>query len=277
MASHRKLRIATVAACAAVVAGGVTGCSQFDQPRADAGALPRQQDVRPVVAAPSPDPFKGLSADEIADKSVAATQSATSLRMTGRVVSEGQTVDVDFSVNDKAECTGKLKVQGGTAELRQKAKAAYMKGDERFWRASMTSQGLPEPQIDATLELLKGRWVKFPAGQEGSAELSGVCDLKALLDDLSKDEGARTGLTRGKDGRVGKTPTATLVKQKAAGERSVVSVAQQGKPYILRIVKTGGDEPGTVVLSAYDKPVKVVTPPADETVDLSRLDPGTRA
>ncbi|MEU8530119.1 hypothetical protein AB0C77_31750 [Streptomyces sp. NPDC048629] len=272
----------TTAVCAAALAAGVTGCSQFDQNIPDLGTgTGGQQGVRPAVAAPSPspspDPFKGMSADAIADKAVAATTSAKSLRMTGRVVSEGQPLAIDFSVNDKSECTGTLKVQGGLAQLRQIDSVAYMKGDERFWRTSMTSQGLPEPQIDATVELLKGRWVKIAAGQQGSSELAGVCDLKSLLADLKTDKDARTGLTRGKDSRVGAVPTATLVKKKADGERTTVSVAQRGKPYILRIVKTGGDEPGAIRLSAFDKPVKVVTPPADETVDLSRLEQGTGA
>ncbi|WP_406863011.1 hypothetical protein ABZO31_22235 [Streptomyces sp. HUAS MG47] len=280
MASQRKLRTGVAAVCAVVTVGGVGGCSQFDLVRADADAVPVA--VAPTPS-PSPDPFKGLSADEIAERAVDATTSAKSLRMTGRVSAEGQPVNVDFSVNDRAECTGRLTVEGGIAEVRQKDKVAYMKGDEKFWRVSMTAQGLPPAQIEATLELLKGRWVKFAAGQPGSAELAGVCDLEALLADLEQDEAARTGMTRAKDGRIGSTPTATLVKQKADAGGSphgrsprgstTVSVAMKGKPYILRIVRTGGEDPGTIRFSAFDKPVKVVTPPADETIDLSRLTP----
>ncbi|MFG2328880.1 hypothetical protein ACGFMM_04575 [Streptomyces sp. NPDC048604] len=272
MASGRSVAAAVV--CAVVAVGGTAGCSQFDLVRADADAVP-------VAAAPSPsvspDPFAGLSADEIAERAVDATTAAKSLRMTGRVSADGQPVNIDFSVNDRAECTGRLTVEGGVAEVRQKDRVAYMKGDAKFWRASMTAQGLPPAQIEATLELLKGRWVKFAAGSPGSAELAGVCDLERLLADLEQDEAARTGMTRGKDGAVGKTPTATLVKRKSGDERSTVSVALKGKPYILRIARTGGEEPGTVRFSAFDKPVKVVTPPADETVDLSRLTPATPA
>ncbi|MBT2444876.1 hypothetical protein J7E93_33235 [Streptomyces sp. ISL-36] len=268
MAYRRKLRATTVV-CAAVIAGTAPA-------GAWAVADSHAPDVRAAAAAPSPspDPFEKLSADQIADRAVTATQSATSLRMTGRVMSDDQPLDIDLTLNDKSECTGRMKIKGGTAELRQSDKATYMKGDERFWRVSMTSQGVPEPQIDATIELLKGRWLKITPGQAGSSDLSGVCDLKALLDDLGDDEDERRGLTRGPDAKVDGTPVATLVKKKSADETATVSVSQKGKPYILKTVKKGGDEPGTVVLSDYDKPVKVVVPPADETVDLSKLDRG---
>ncbi|MFF5974279.1 hypothetical protein ACFY7C_22420 [Streptomyces sp. NPDC012769] len=269
------------------------------------GAAPAAVAQSPPVTvrapSPSPDPFKGQTADQIADKAVTATQSATSLRMAGRVVSSDQPLDVDFSLNDKNECTGAIKLKGGAAEIRQTGRVTYMKGDEAFWRASMSAQRMPEAQIDATIELLKGRWLKIPQGQPGAEDLSDVCDLKALLDDLGKDKERRTGLTRGPDAEVDDTPVATLVKKKTDAdttepgdtaeprdpgdpteprdtpETTTVSVSQRGKPYILKVVKTGGDEPGSVTLSEYDKPVKVAVPPAGETVDLTKLDRGTPA
>ncbi|MFF9199257.1 hypothetical protein ACF09L_29035 [Streptomyces sp. NPDC014779] len=234
----------------------------------------------PTPTPPTPDPFKGLSADEIAEKAVAATRSAHSLRMTGRVSSGGQPLDVDFRVSDKSECTGTIKLRHGAAELRRTGDLTYMKGDEAFWRASMTSQGMPPAQIDATIELLKGRWLKIAQGQPGTEDLGSVCDLKSLLADLGRNKEQRTGLVRGPDGEVRGTPVATLVKRKTTGagaEQTTVSVSERGKPYILRTVRTGGADPGNVVLSEYDKPVRVVTPPPDQTVDLTKLDQGTPA
>ncbi|MFD4317985.1 hypothetical protein [Streptomyces sp. NPDC058548] len=269
MASHRKLRAAAVVCAVAVAAGPAPVAAWAVTTDAPAAV--------PSVVAPTPDPFAGLTADEIGDKAVAATQSATSLRMTGRVVSEGQPLDIDFAVNDQDECTGVMKIGGGTAELRKVDKITYLKGDEAFWRVSMASQGMPEAQIDATIELVKGRWLKITPGQAGSADLSSVCNLKSLLADLDEDEAERRGLTRGPDAEVDDTPVATLVKKKDGGETTTVSVSQEGKPYILKMVKAGSEEPGAILLSDYDKPVRVVVPPADETVDLSKLDGGTPA
>ncbi|WP_306327909.1 hypothetical protein [Streptomyces venezuelae] len=277
MASHRKLRAAAVVCAVAVAAGPAPVAAWAATPTAAPAAAPSAAAAARSVTAPSPDPFSGLDADEIGDRAVTATQSATSLRMTGRVVTEGQPLDIDFAVNDRDECTGVMKIKGGRAELRRTDDVTYMRGDEAFWRASMSSQGMPEAQIDATIELIKGRWLKIGEGQAGSADLSGVCDLKGLLDDLGKDEEERRGLTRGPDAEVDGTPVATLVKKKDGGETTTVSVSQEGKPYILKMVKAGGDEPGALVLSDYDKPVRVVVPPADQTVDLSKLDRGTPA
>ncbi|MCX2183531.1 hypothetical protein KV205_23820 [Streptomyces sp. SKN60] len=275
MASHTTtLRATGIVAAALLVGAAPVALAPA------AHAAPPPVSVRAPSPTPAPDPFKGLTADQIGDKAVAATQSATSLRMTGRVSSGGQPLDVDFSVSDKSECTGAIKLRGGTAELRRAGGVTYMKGDEAFWRASMTSQGMPPAQIDATIELLKGRWLKIPQGQPGTEDLGSVCDLKSLLADLGRNKEERTGLVRGPDGEVKGTPVATLVKRKTEGgttTTTTVSVSERGKPYILKTVKTGGTDPGSVVLSDYDKPVKVVTPPADQTVDLTKLDQGTPA
>ncbi|MFI9292847.1 hypothetical protein [Streptomyces gardneri] len=298
MASHRKLRAAAVV-CAAVAVAGPASAAAWAAPPA---AVQETAPLLPVPApSPSPDPFADLTPDEIVDRAVTATQSATSLRMAGRVVSEGQRLDIDFAVNERDECTGLMKIDGGTAELRRADDFTYMKGDEAFWRVSMASQGMSKPQIDATIELVKGRWLKIAPGQAGSSDLSGVCDLKGLLASLDEDKAEPGTLVRGPDGEVDGTPVATLVKKETGEETgtettepeptapgtiepettkpetTTVSVSQEGKPYILKMVKTGGEEPGSMTLSDFDKPVDVVVPPASETVDLSKLDPGTSA
>lgn len=280
MASHRQRRAAAVV-CAAAVAAGPVPVAVAAGPVPAAAAVPAAASgpaaVPASLSAPTPDPFAGLGADEIADRAVTATRSATSLRMTGRVATEGQPLDIDFAVNDRGECTGAMRIDGGSAELRRTDRITYIKGDEAFWRVSMASQGMPDAQIDATVELVKGRWLKIAPGQAGSADLSGVCDLKALLADLDEDKEERRGLTRGPDSEVDRTPVANLVKKRPDGETTTVSVAREGKPYILRLIRAGGEEPGAVRFSDYDKPVRVVVPPAAETVDLSKLEPGTPA
>ncbi|MFE7551817.1 hypothetical protein [Streptomyces gardneri] len=291
MASHRKLRAAAVVCAAVAVAGPASAAAWAAPPAAVRAAVQETAPLQPVPS-PSPDPFADLTPDEIVDRAVTATQSATSLRMAGRVVSEGQRLDIDFAVNERDECTGLMRIDGGTAELRRVDDFTYMKGDEAFWRVSMTSQGMSKPQIDATIELVKGRWLKIAPGQAGSSDLSGVCDLQGLLASLDEDKAEPGTLVRGPDGEVDGTPVATLVKKEtgtettapetttapgtaepepAKPETTTVSVSQEGKPYILKMVKTGGEEPGSMTLSDFDKPVDVVVPPASETVDLSKL------
>ncbi|MEU3750796.1 MULTISPECIES: hypothetical protein [Streptomyces] len=298
MASHRKLRAAAVVCAAVAVAGPASAAAWAAPPTAVRAAAQEAAPVAPAAApSPSPDPFADLTPDEIGDRAITATQSATSLRMAGRVTADGQPLDIDFAVNERDECTGLMKIGGGTAELRRIDGITYMKGDEAFWRVSMASQGMSEPQIGATIELVKGRWLKISPGQAGSSDLSGVCDLEGLLASLDEDRAEPGALVRGPDGEVDGTPVATLVKRETAEETTgeeptgtataepeatepevtTVSVSQEGKPYILKMVKTGGEEPGSMTLSDFDEPVEVAVPPASETVDLSKLDQGTSA
>ncbi|MEU7075624.1 hypothetical protein AB0B30_16470 [Streptomyces narbonensis] len=291
MASHRKLRAAAVVCAAVAVAGPASAAAWAAPPTAVRAAVQEAVPLAPAPApSPSPDPFADLTPDEIADRAVTATQSATSLRMTGRVVTDGEALDIDFAVNERDECTGLMKIGGGTSELRRVDDFTYMKGDEAFWRVSMAGQGVPEGQIDATIDLVKGRWLKIAPGQEGASDLSEVCDLEGLLASLDEEKGAPGELVRGPDGEVDGTSVATLVKKDTGDtgdetsaeettepETTTVSVSQEGKPYILKMDKTGGEEPGSMTLSEFDEPVDVTVPPADETVDLSKLDEGTSA
>ncbi|MFF7811791.1 hypothetical protein ACFZCF_07720 [Streptomyces sp. NPDC007945] len=263
--SHRRLRAAAVVCAVVAVAAP-----------APAGAWAATATTAPAAAAPTPDPFDGLTPAEIADRAVDATRSADSLRMTGQLVSEGQDLDIDFTVDDRGSCRGRIGVDEGDAELRRLDGVTYLKGDAAFWRISMATQGVPENRIGPVIELVQDRWLKIGPGQAGSADLGEICDLDSLLDDLGEDRDGRAGLRRGPDREVDGTPVATLV-EKESRTTTTVSVAQEGKPYIRQVVRTGGDEPGSMTLSEFDRPVGVTAPPADETVDLSRLDPGTRA
>ncbi|MET7619472.1 hypothetical protein [Streptomyces sp. NPDC005408] len=263
MAAKRKCLVMAVV-CATTIAG-LAACSTGGGLKAESGAekIGKKDAVAAATTKASDDPFGGLSADQIADKAVAATKSAHSIRMVGKVTGDGELLTVDFAVDDKDSCTGKIGMKGGNAELLQVDKVMYIKGDDAFWKASLGGQA------DGVTELLKGRWMKVPQGSSTSME--GVCDLKAMIADMDKDRSERQGMTRGPDAAVGGKPVATLVKKKPSGETLTLYVAKQGEPYLLKVVKKGGVEPGALTLSDYNKPVKAVAPPPDEVVDVDNL------
>ncbi|WP_329621281.1 hypothetical protein OG357_12975 [Streptomyces sp. NBC_01255] len=248
MKANRKLWVAATV-CVAVVAG-VTGCSQGDDKAAD--------------------PFAGLTADAIADKAVATTKAATSFHMNGKGKTDGQEMTVDFSVDDKGSCKGSMQAggKGGKAEMIGTGGVSYMKGDDAFWSSTAGDEGGSAEEAGAMATLLKGRWMKMPAGDEGP---DAFCDLKTIVKDMDEDT-PRKGLTRGADADVDGTPAATLTKKGAKDETTTFYVAKDSaKPYILRVVEAGGKEPGTVTFTEYDKPVTVTAPPADEVVDMAEL------
>ncbi|MFD3726314.1 hypothetical protein [Streptomyces sp. NPDC058671] len=249
MRANRKLwAVATV--CVAVVAG-VTGCSKGDDKPAD--------------------PFTGLTADAIADKAVETTKAATALRMSGTGKSDGEELTIDFSVDDKGNCKGTMQApKGGKAEVVGAGGASYMKGDDAFWRSSGGEDGASADESGAMVTMLKGRWLKIP-DEAGADDPSAFCDLKTVVKDMD-EEAPRKGMTRGADADVDGKSAATLTTKGEKGGTITLYVAKDAaKPYILRFVETGGEEPGTTTLSDFDKPVTTTAPPADEIVDMEQL------
>ncbi|MEU3608279.1 hypothetical protein AB0E83_22955 [Streptomyces sp. NPDC035033] len=251
MRANRKLWAAATICLTAVV--GLTGCGKGDDKPAD--------------------PFAGLSADAIADKAVAATKAATSVHMKGKIKNDGQDMAIDFSVDDKGTCQGTMGVGAeGKAEVMRTGGFTYLKGDEAFFKTAGDEDGSSPEESAALATLLNGRWMKMPADEADSNDLGEFCDLKTLFADMDKDTETK-GLTREADADVDGTP-AVVLKSKAneKGEVDTVYVAKDSaKPYILRTVSTGGDEPGEMTLSDYDKPLNVTPPPADQVMDMEAL------
>ncbi|MGX1505898.1 UNVERIFIED_CONTAM: hypothetical protein RKD43_004523 [Streptomyces graminofaciens] len=267
-AKRKSLVTAAVWASAVVV---LAGCSQDGDIKAKGASGERRGPA--AVTSGDGESLEGLDAGQIADKAVAATRAAKSLTMAGRVEKDGEPVSIDLALDSGDKCSGLLGVKGGRAELRQVSEVMYLKGDEQFWSASLRERSSESPGADngAVVELMQGRWVKMPTGTV--KDLDRVCDLKAMFAQMDVDEADRKQMTKGPDSEVEGVPTVTLVK-KEQDRTTTVHVAKEGKPHVLKIVKAGGDETGTIILSHYDEPVKVEAPPAEEVVDLDNLTGG---
>ncbi|MFB6832355.1 hypothetical protein [Streptomyces hydrogenans] len=250
MRANRKLW-ATAAICLSVVAG-VTGCGKGDDKAAD--------------------PFAGLSADDIAKKAVETTKAATSVHMQGSGKEDGKETTVDVTVDGKGSCKGSMSTAGeGKAEMVGTGGDLYIKGDDAFWTTSTGGEDASAEGPDFG-QLLQGRWMKSPAEAGESKDSDNFCDLKAIFADMEK-ETKTSGLTRGEDADVDGAQAVVLTgKGDKDGESTTLYVARDSaKPYILRVVTTGGDDPGTVTLKDYDKPVTVEAPPADQVMDMEQL------
>ncbi|MGW7287957.1 hypothetical protein ACWGH4_20995 [Streptomyces sp. NPDC054847] len=269
MTAKRK-SLVTAAVCASAVIV-LAGCSQDGDIKAKGASGERRGPA--AVTSGDGESLEGLDAGQIADKAVAATRAAKSLTMAGRTEKDGEPVSVDLALDSGDKCSGLLGVKGGRAELRQASEVMYLKGDEQFWSASLRERSSESPGVDndAVVELMQGRWVKMPTGTV--KDLDRVCDLKAMFAQMDVDEADRKQMTKGPDSEVDGVPTVTLVK-KEQDRTTTVHVAKEGKPHVLKIVKAGGNETGTIVLSRYDEPVEVEAPPAGEVVDLDNLTGG---
>ncbi|MFD9905460.1 hypothetical protein [Streptomyces sp. NPDC059063] len=231
MAANRKL-LAAAAACAAAVIG-LTGCSSDDGDK---------------------DPFKGMSADKIAKKASEASKDAGSFRAKGEGKKDGKAIEIDFSVASSGDCKGTMGSDTeGRAQFLAVGKTTYVKGDDKFWKNTTGGAGAGE--------LLKGRWMKSPKGDGG--------DSPCQSEDMFKSDKLK-GMKREKDTEVDGKKAAVLTKKKGA-ETKTFYVAMEGKPYFLKAVTTGGDEPATMYFTDYGKTIEVKAPPADETVDPDKL------
>ncbi|MEU7021971.1 hypothetical protein ABZ990_15090 [Streptomyces sp. NPDC046203] len=271
MASHTPLRTITLRAATVVCAVLVSGAVPATLAHAQAAAVAE-------VPSPTPRPYSNLTPAQIADKGIAATKTATSFRMSGHVMANGRAADVDISLN-QSDCAGTVKLRGGSGEVRQVGGTTYIMGDDGFWRASMAGQKMSQTQINEAVTKLHGHWLRIPAGMKDSRGMKmEQCNVKSIAAGIGKFSTMHGQIVRGPDATVNNTPVATVIKRNNVSahgrtheETSTLSVAAHGTPYVLKAVRTGGGNSGTLTFSDFNKTVKVTAPPANQTVDVSSM------
>ncbi|MET9952169.1 hypothetical protein ABZ135_11560 [Streptomyces sp. NPDC006339] len=249
-ATARPRRAALAGALCAAVVLGATACGPFSGDEAKATG-----------------PFGDLTGPQIVDKALSETKTATSLTLDISLKTADGPLKAYVSTDLPGKCAGTMTAgTTGTAELLRPAdKAVYLRFDEAFLKEQ--AKGEPEEVQQALLKELKGRWVKTDAKDPDAKDMLELCDLKALLADFDQ---TTTGTVRGEETTVGGQKALTLT-QKLDGEQNTFYVATEGKPHLLRVVTTGGEEPGTITFSNYDKPVTAQTPPKKDVVDEKSL------
>ncbi|MEV8410285.1 hypothetical protein AB0R12_32240 [Streptomyces niveus] len=271
----------------ALTVAGAASCATGSADHVAAGTAEKEAPAAAKQATAPADPFAGLTAARIAGEAVTATKGAPSLRLTAEGTDDGRRVKVDFSLDRSGTCTGGLRRDDSEAEFAVLKGVTYVKGDDEFWRSissgandvnaandendandesGRNDQNADTAVADELVQLLKGKWLKIPAGAGASARaLGGACDLDAMLDGAHVADAK--GATRGAAAEVEGRKAATLVKRETDGTRTTY-VAAEGEPYLLKAVSEGGQAPGTVLLTDFGVPVKVAVPTGAETVDL---------
>lgn len=214
-------------------------------------------------------PFKGQNADSIAEKAVAATKSASSVRLSGIERQQGgQSMKVDFHVDRNNACTGTVTSKGVKADVLRADQDLYVKGDKDYWRNTFKAQGQTGAAADKLIGKLQDRWVKVPTTDKS---MRGVCDKDQFLAAMDRDKSERKGMTKGTTTEVDGREALQLKKRGTGGEEVTMYVATQGKPYILKAESTGGDNPSSTVFSDYGKKVDAREPSAKDVVDPQKL------
>ncbi|MFE0674208.1 hypothetical protein [Streptomyces sp. NPDC058867] len=209
------------------------------------------------------DAFEGESADAIAAKAIEATRDADSMRMLGQVEESGQSLTIDMAMDDRSNCQGTITQEGAKAEVRRTGETLYLRGDEKYWQASLKGG----PGSDEAVDKAAGKWVKVPGQGD---EMAGMCDKQKLVAALDEDKSERQGLKKDGTAEVDGTQAVKLTKE-SGDETHTLFVAAEGEPYVLKAVVEGGTAPQTTTFSDYGDEVRPEQPADGDTVDIEEI------
>lgn len=265
MYPHTIRRGAVIAALCATAALGLTACKSDGDSAASGSpsgttATSATPSASPTTTpSPTPPALDKFTATQIISKATDAMNATQSLTADMKGISDGEPMTFRMSLNTKGRCTGRMTQDGGNVEIISTGTHFYLKGDDAFLRQ----------MGEGAQQLLHGKWMKTASSSSTAKDMDGVCDLKELLAGLEDkpDHPAKGALTT----LDGKRVIPITEKDPKDGSTSVAYVLADGAPYVVKVVTTGGKEPGTLLFSDFDQPVSVGAPPADQIVDIDKL------
>ncbi|HEY5832613.1 hypothetical protein [Streptomyces sp.] len=253
-----KRTVLTAALICATAAGVLSGCGDGEEDKAGA---PPSASAAPTTTAVPKAPFEGLTAQQISDRAVTAMKALSSVTIDFDGTDSGQKIRMKAAMTNAGKCVSHIVLGGGNLELIGVGTDTFAKGDTAFWNAQAGASG---PAVNA---LLKGRWMKMPAGSGQDDDFKSFCDLSTFMAGFT-ESGSGTPVKGAPTVVAGRTTVP--ISSPDDGGTTTVYVAAEGEPYILKAVHTGSD-PGSAVFTDFDKPLNAVAPPASQTVDASAL------
>ncbi|MGA2827092.1 MAG: hypothetical protein ABSF03_13350 [Streptosporangiaceae bacterium] len=247
----------TAVLCAALAASAAacgTGAAHNDA----AGTASARPSARPT------DPLSGLSNDQILVDAVTNLKHASSVTMSGNVVSSGQGMGLNVTLETSAGegpagCQGSISLGGqGSFQFLYLGKVFWIKPDKRFF----TSQGMTDP---TALSMLHGKWIETPASDSTAKDFSQFCDPSQMVGPFSG--GSDPGIKRGPRTTIDGVPVEELTDP---GQSGALYVSVTKQPEIVQIVDQE-KEGGTLTFTSYNQPVHLAAPPASETIDGSKV------
>jgi hypothetical protein len=196
---------------------------------------------------------------EILASAKALADAAGTVHVSGSIVTGRSPITLDLLLASAKGGRGRLSENGLSFELIELYGTVYIKGSPAFYRA------IAGP---TATQLLQGKWLKAPANSGGLASLSGLTNLRALVDSALSGHQA-----------LAKGTSTTVNGQKVIGVNDstrggTLYVATTGPPYPIEITTTGttGGPSGRVLFDHWNSPV-TLTAPAD-AIDITQLRSG---
>ncbi|MEU6891724.1 hypothetical protein ABZ934_07955 [Streptomyces sp. NPDC046557] len=208
------------------------------------------------------DPDKGtngvgkLPADQIEAKAKAAASAASSVHLSGSVVTGGKTFTLDMRLKGDGG-SGEVKSQQDTFQVLRIGEQLYLKANAAFWGKSDSAGKLGD------------KFVKVPQSDPTYKQFRGFTDMHVLLDGLLGLDGK---LTKAAYGKVGHGRVVPVLANGGKGGR--LSVSLEGTPYPLLMERAGGA--GRVQLGDWGQNFPLTAPAEDQTVDYGAQLPTTK-
>lgn len=194
-------------------------------------------------------------AKEILDRSRAAATAASSFRIAGEVREQGTDTAVDLQFQKDKGAAGTVTVREMTFEVLVVDRTAYLKADQATWEKAGTGKGA---------QLLVGKYIEISSSTSGFGDIMKIADPAKLLDQALTAEGTvvKTGVKE-----INGVPVVGLAEEDPSD--GILYVATEGEPYPVRVESSRGE--GTVDFTAWNEPVELTAPPADQVISLDEL------
>ncbi|WP_327234618.1 hypothetical protein OG349_12175 [Streptomyces sp. NBC_01317] len=204
-----------------------------------------------------------LTAAGIEKKAQAAVDGAGAVRLSGALVSQGETYRLNMRLKENGG-TGSVTSKDDTFELLRIEDELFLKADAGFWTHESDADGkesaAPSTSDTEAADKLQDKYVKVPREDPSYKQLRGFTDIKVLLGGLLSLHGE---LTKGDYSKVGGIRTIKVIAGKGAG--GTLDVSLVGVPYPLQLMRAGGA--GTLTLTDWGKEFTLEAPPKGQTVD----------
>jgi hypothetical protein len=215
-----KIRISTLAVCAAALAGGIAGCGGSS----DNG-----------VAAKSPDGIVNAASN--------AVGGVKSVHVSGSLRSGGSPITLDLTLLAGKGGGGQMSQSGLSFKLINLNQTVYINGSDAFWRHIGGS---------SAVQLFHGKWLKAPASGQFSS-ISSLTNVQTLFNKLLASHGKLAkGSTTTLSGQA-------VVAVKDTTQGGTLYVATTGPPYPVQVSKSGSDG-GRLVFDHYNQSASLTAP-----------------
>jgi hypothetical protein len=183
-----------------------------------------------------------------------ALSSASSVHVSGGIVSKGTPITVDLSMATGKGAKGSMTTSGLKFDLVQIGNFAYIRGSDEFLRHFAGA---------AVAQLMHGQWLKASITSGRFAQLAPLTNINVLFDKVAShhgklaNEGAKTYQGQ------------KTVEIRDTSDNSRLYVAATGKPYPVAIVGGKKGQSGTVTFGDWNKSVSLSAPKG--AFDISKL------